>query len=100
MMGSDGHHRRTAGDRASYCLTMDIVGPMPVGDDVGTGEKSKYMMVSTIAIPRIPLEGDPQGPPDMVEDESLPKLEAEEDEPVEGRLTRRSKYSTSAGWSM
>ena len=58
-MGSDGHHRRTAGDRASYCLTMDIVGPMPVGDDVGTGEKSKYMMVSTIAIPRIPMEGDP-----------------------------------------
>ena len=83
MMGSDGHHRRTAGDRASYCLTMDIVGPMPVGDDVGTGEKSKYMMVSTIAIPRIPLEDDPKGPADVEEDDTLPKLEAEEDEPVE-----------------
>lgn len=82
-MGSDGHHRRTAGDRASYCLTMDIVGPMPVGDDVGTGEKSKYMMVSTIAIPRIPMEGDPKGPADVEEDDTLPKLEAEEDEPVE-----------------
>ena len=100
MMGSDGHHRRTAGDRASYCLTMDIVGPMPVGDDVGTGEKSKYMMVSTIAIPRIPLEGDPQGPPDMVEDESLPKLEAEEDEPVERATDEEVKHSTSDGWSM
>ena len=53
---------------------------MPVGDDAGT---SKYMMVSTIAITRIPLEGDPKGPPDMVEDESLLKLEAEEDDPVE-----------------
>ena len=83
MMGADGHHRRTAGDRASYCLTMDIVGPMPVGDDVGTSEKSKYMMVSTIAIPRIPLEGDPKGPADAEEDDTLPKLEAEEDEPVE-----------------
>ena len=56
---------------------------LPVGDDVGTGEKSKYMMVSTIAIPRIPMEDDPKGPADVEEDDTLPKLEAEEDEPVE-----------------
>ena len=35
MMGSDGHHRRTPGDRGRYCLSLDIAGPMPVGDDVG-----------------------------------------------------------------
>ena len=39
------------------------MGPVPLGDGVGAGGKSKYMMmVSTIAIPRIPLEGVPRSP--------------------------------------
>ena len=41
------------------------------------------MVVSTIAIPRIPLEGDPKGPLDIEDDDSLPKFEAAEEDPVE-----------------
>ena len=55
---------------------MDIVGPMPVGDDVGTGEKSKYMDgCPPLPFLAFPLEGDPKGPADA-EDDTLPKLEA------------------------
>ena len=35
LMGRDSPHHRTSGDRASHVLTMDIVGPLPSGDDVG-----------------------------------------------------------------
>ena len=56
MMGSDVPHRRTMGDRAAHCLSYDIVGPMPVGDDLGLGPKARHMMVATVAIPRLPRE--------------------------------------------
>ena len=51
MMGMDAPHRRTRGDRAAYCLSYDIVGPMPEGEDVGLGTRAKYLLVATVAIP-------------------------------------------------
>ena len=78
MMGSDGHHRRTPGDRASYSLSLDIVGPMPIGDDVGLAPengippKAKDMMVATVAIPRIKMEEEPKDALEVAEDTTLP----------------------------
>eukprot|EP00435_Cladocopium_sp_Y103_P040770 s3371_g11.t1 len=87
MMGTDGHHRRTPGDSSSYTLNINIVGPFPVALDVGTGEKAKYMLVSTVAIPKIPLEGledDTKDPLEIAEDDdALPLPDALEEEPVE-----------------
>ena len=54
LMGVDAPHRRTSGDRSAHCLSYDILGPMPLGDDVGLGTKSKYIMVATVAIPKLP----------------------------------------------
>ena len=88
MMGSDGHHRRTPGDRASYCLSLDIAGPMPVGLAPGNGTppKAKYMMVATVAILRITMEKEKEEPKDALEDAgdtNLPKLDVVDDEPAE-----------------
>ena len=87
MMGTDGHHRRTPGDSSSYTLNIDIVGPFPVALDVGTGEKAKYMLVSTVAIPRIPLEGLEDDTKDALEiaedDDALPLPDVVERDPVE-----------------
>ena len=91
MMDSDGHHRRTPGDRASYCLSLDIVGPMPICDDVGLAPghgippKAKDMMVATVAIPRIKMETEeePKVVLGVAEDTTLPKLDVVDDEPAE-----------------
>ena len=66
------------GDRAAHCLSYDIVGPMPVGDDLGLGSKAKYMMVATVAIPRLPREHE--------ELKEMEDLDGEEGEllPIEG----------------
>ena len=66
MMGMDAPHRRTCGDRAAHCLSYDIVGPMPEGEDVGLGTRAKYLLVATVAIPRLPREA-----PDDEEDREL-----------------------------
>ena len=60
LMGVDAPHRRTSGDRSAHCLSYDILGPMPLGDDVGLSTKAKYIMVATVAIPKLPrgLGGD------------------------------------------
>ena len=88
MMGSDGHHRQTPGDRAGYCLSLDIVGPMPICDDVGLAPgngippKAKYMMGATVAIPRIKMETEeePKVVLGVAEDTTLPKLDVVDDE--------------------
>lgn len=33
LMGVDSPRRRLRGDQASYCLSYDVVGPMPIGED-------------------------------------------------------------------
>ena len=58
MMGVDGKHRRSNGDSSSYVMSVDIVGPMPIGEDVGLDIKQKYFMVATVPIPKIPREGE------------------------------------------
>ena len=91
MMGSDGHHRQTPGDRAGYCLSLDIVGPMPICDDVGLAPgngippKAKYLMGATVAIPRIKMETEeePKVVLGVAEDTTLPKLDVVDDEPAE-----------------
>ena len=69
LMGVDAPHRRTSGDRSAYCLSYDILGPMPLGDDVGLSTKAKYM-VATVAIPKLPrgLGGDGDHPQEDDED--------------------------------
>ena len=57
MMGVDGKHRRSNGDRSAHVMSVDIVGPMPIGVDVGLDTKQKYFMVATVPIPKIPREG-------------------------------------------
>ena len=56
MMGVDGKHRRTTGDAAAHCFSLDLVGPMPEGKDLGTDTRQKYFMVATVAIPKLPRE--------------------------------------------
>ena len=56
LMGVDAPHRRTSGDRSAHCLSYDILGPMPLGDDVGLSTKAKYIMVATVAIPKLPRD--------------------------------------------
>ena len=58
MMGIDAPHRRGLGDKAAHCLSYDILGPMPQGEDVGMGTKVKYIMVATVAVPKLPREED------------------------------------------
>ena len=54
LMGVDGKHRRSHGSSSAHCMSVDLVGPMPVGTDVGTETKQKYFMVATVAIPKLP----------------------------------------------
>ena len=56
MMGIDAPHRRGLGDKAAHCLSYDILGPMPQGEDVGMGTKVKYIMVATVAVPKLPKD--------------------------------------------
>ena len=56
MMGVDGKHKRTTGEAASHCFSLDLVGPMPEGKDLGTDTRQKYFMVATVALPKIPRE--------------------------------------------
>ena len=76
LMGRDSPHHRTSGDRASHVLTMDIVGPLPSGDDVGWAPgngippKVKYMMVATVALPKLEREKGDQKDPEVEMDEA------------------------------
>ena len=54
--GVDRQHRRLKAAIPSYVLNVDIVGPFIQGRDVGLssrGEKVKYIMLATVAIPLI-----------------------------------------------
>ena len=85
MMGMDAPHRRTRGDRAAYCLSYDIVGPMPEGEDVGLGTRAKYLLVATVAIPRLPREDPDDGEARELDGEDgdpLPIGEDEDERPV------------------
>ena len=62
MMGVDGKHKRSNGDAAAHCLSLDIVGPMPEGKDLGTETRQKYFMVATVALPKLPREVPDQDP--------------------------------------
>ena len=89
LMGVDAPHRRTSGDRSAHCLSYDILGPMPLGDDVGLGTKSKYIMVATVAIPKLPRvlggdedrqgEDDEHDPADRGDDDDLANRGDEDD---------------------
>ena len=47
-------HRRSPGDRASYCLSLDLVGPFHQGVDVGHNKKKvHYIMVASVAVPKL-----------------------------------------------
>ena len=72
MMGIDAPHRRGLGDKAAHCLSYDILGPMPQGEDVGMGTKVKYIMVATVAVPKLPREEDTEE-----EEEELPGEEGQ-----------------------
>ena len=98
LMGVDAPHRRSNGDRSAYCLSLDILGPLPEGDDVGLGVKAKYIMVGTVPLPRVSREvpgmddycpTEPEGPSseDVQRDQPLPALDdAEPEEPPDDRV--------------
>ena len=65
LMGVDGKHRRSTGDSSAHCMSLDIVGPMPEGKDVGTDTRQKYFMVATVAMPKIPRESSQEGADDV-----------------------------------
>ena len=66
----DGKHRRSTGDRSSHCMSVDIVGPTPIGEDVGLDVKQKYFVAATVAIPKIPRESDDQ---EKLQEEEIPE---------------------------
>ena len=92
LMGVDAPHRRMSGDRSAHCLSYDILGPMPLGDDVGLGTKSKYIMVATVAIPKLPrglggdgdrpAEDDERRPDDRGDEEHDPANQGGDEDPA------------------
>ena len=58
-MGQSEPHRRTKLDGAAYCLSLDLAGPFPLGRDEGFNKrtKAKYILVGTVAIPKLEREG-------------------------------------------
>ena len=97
MMGIDAPHRRGLGDKAAHCLSYDILGPMPQGEDVGMGTKVKYIMVATVAVPKLPREEDTEeGKNFRVKKVSLFRL-AMKSTPVIRSWRSRSKTSMRLG---
>ena len=82
MMGVDGKHKRSTGEAAAHCLSLDIVGPMPEGKDLGTETRQKYFMVATVALPKLPREVPAQdlSPDDLLPDEDAAQGEKPEEE--------------------
>ena len=62
-MGQSEPHRRSGLDGAAYCLSIDLVGPFPLGRDEGFNKrtKAKYILVGTVAIPKLDREGHSKG---------------------------------------
>ena len=73
LAGVDSPHRRTHNDSSAYCLSIDIVGPYPIGKDDGRKRPGKYILVGTVPLPR--LERAPQ--PAEEKDEKNPVVGAE-----------------------
>ena len=48
LAGVDSPHRRSHADSSAYVLSMDLVGPYPVGRDDGRRRKGKYILVATV----------------------------------------------------
>ena len=72
-MGQSEPHRRSKLDGAAYCLSLDLAGPFPLGRDEGFNKrtKAKYILVGTVAIPKLDREGlekglHPEEDPDAV----------------------------------
>ena len=59
-MGYSNQHRRSYMDQAAYCMSVDLAGPYPLGKDEGNNKrtKAKYLVVATVAVPKLPREGD------------------------------------------
>ena len=51
LAGVDSPHRRSHADSSAYVLSMDLVGPYPVGRDDGRRRNGKYIMVATVPLP-------------------------------------------------
>ena len=72
LAGVDSPHRRSHADSSAYVLSMDLVGPYPVGRDDGRRRNGKYIMVATVPLPM--LERD-----DLSEDQKVDR----DDEKIE-----------------
>ena len=89
LMGVDAPHRRSHADHSAYVLSIDIIGPYPVGKDIGLEKEGKYILVGTVPIPRLPhyddqLPGDaeeaPAALPGAAEaEDALPEVAEAED---------------------
>ena len=53
LAGVDSPHRRSHADSSAYVLSMDLVGPYPVGRDDGRRRNGKYIMVATVPLPML-----------------------------------------------
>ena len=61
LAGVDSPHRRSHADSSAYVLSMDLVGPYPVGRDDGRRRKGKYILVATVPLPmldRVDIHGE------------------------------------------
>ena len=53
LAGVDSPHRRSHADSSAYVLSMDLVGPYPVGRDDGRRKNGKYIMAATVPLPML-----------------------------------------------
>ena len=53
----DSPHRRSHADSSAYVMSLDLVGPYPVGRDDGRRQKGKYIMVATVPLPMLERAG-------------------------------------------
>ena len=60
LAGVDSPHRRSHNDSSAYCLSIDIVGPYPIGRDDGRKRPGKYILVGTVPLPRLERASEPE----------------------------------------
>ena len=60
LMGVESPQRRSHADSSAYVLSIDLVGPYPIGRDDGRKRPGKYIMVGTVPLPKLERLGNPE----------------------------------------
>ena len=84
LAGVDSPHRRSHADSSAYVLSIDLVGPYPIGRDDGRGrkQKGKYIMVATVPLPLLERQegSDEKKVEDVEAGKKAEELEEQEDQ--------------------